>query len=253
MDVTQIAVLTILAGFAGFVDAVVGGGGLIQIPALFTSFPNTAPATLFGTNKIASICGTTLATLSYSRRILLPWAMLRWALLSTALFAFIGARVVSLIPKETMRPLVLVLLIIVMMTTFMRKDFGHHLTPRYSGSKEILLGMVIGAALGFYDGVFGPGMGTLLLFCFVRFFGYDFLLASAVSKVINWGSNCAALAYFIPAGHVIWPVALLMAVANIAGALIGTQTALQKGAGFVRVLFLLVLSILIAKLAFEII
>lgn len=247
----SLILLLFLAAFAGFVDAVVGGGGLIQVPAVFAAFPSVLPATLLGTNKVASICGTSLAAVRYMRRVTLPWPMLRWAFVSTLMFAFLGARTVSLLPKEYLRPLVLFLLILVAVLTFMRKDFGHHHAPRYSGRKEILLGMLVGAGLGFYDGFFGPGMGTFLIFCFVRFFGYDFLLASAVGKVLNWASNFAALAYFIPTGHVLWGVALAMAVANVSGAWLGSHIAIKRGAGFIRILFLGVLVGLIAKLGWD--
>lgn len=243
--------LLLLAGFAGFVDSVIGGGGLVQIPALFSFLPNVAPATLFGTNKIPSICGTSLAMVRYAGRVKLPWAMLGWAFVSTLLCAFLGAKSVSLLPREWMRPIVLVLLVVVAVVTFMRKDFGHHHTPRYSGRREIGMGMLVGGVLGFYDGFFGPGMGAFLIFCFVRFFGYDFLLASAVSKVLNWASNFAALVYFIPSGHVLWVVASFMAMANVLGAWIGSHMAISRGAGFIRVLFLAVLSVLIAKLGWD--
>ena len=251
LDWPSLVFLFLLAGFAGFIDSVVGGGGLIQIPALFATFPGVAPAILLGTNKIPSISGTSLAMLRYASRVKLPWHMLGWAFVSTLLFAFLGARVVSLLPKEWMRPLILVLLVLVAVVTFMRKDFGQHYAPRYFGRREILMGILVGAVLGFYDGFFGPGMGTFLIFCFVRFFGYDFLLASAVSKVLNWASNFAALAYFAPTGHVMWSIAVLMGIANISGAWVGSHMAISRGAGFIRILFLFVLTALIAKLGWD--
>lgn len=247
----SLLVLLILAAFAGFVDSVVGGGGLIQVPALFTTFPQISPATLFGTNKIASICGTTLAMERYARQVKLPWHVLRWAVPSTLIFAFLGAKAVSLLPKEWMHPIVLVLLILVTIATFIRKDFGHHHSPSHSGKKEIWLGALVSAALGFYDGFFGPGMGVFLIFCFVRYFGYDFLQASAVSKVLNWASNFAALAFFIPTGHVMWRIALIMALCNISGAWLGSRMAIKRGATFIRLLFLGVLIVLIAKLGWD--
>ncbi len=248
LDLFSLIWLLLLAGFAGFVDAVVGGGGLIQVPALFTSFPGMAPATLFGTNKLASICGTALAALRYARRVRFPWRMLVCAFVSTLVFAYLGAKAVSLLPKELVRPIVLALLVLVTISTLVRKDFGHHHAPLHHGKKEVALGVLVGAVLGFYDGFFGPGMGAFLIFCFVRFFGYDFLRASAVSKVLNLSSNLAALSYFIPAGHVLWGVGALMAAANIAGAWVGSHMAIRRGAGFVRSLFLCVLVGLIAKL-----
>lgn len=251
LDGFSLALLLLLACFAGFVDAIVGGGGLIQVPAIFTLIPQGTPATLLGTTKVASLCGTSVASFRYARHVPLPWRMLAWAVPSTLVCAFLGARTVSLLPKEWMRPLVLVLLVLVACVTVSRKDFGRHHLPRHQGRAEIVWGMLTGGALGFYDGFFGPGMGTFLIFCFVHFFGYDFLQASATSKILNLASNLAALTYFAPTGHVIWSIALAMAAANVSGSWIGSHVALRGQPHWIRGLFLLVLCALIAKLSWD--
>lgn len=247
----ELALLAALAFFAGFVDAVVGGGGLIQIPGLFTVYPQASPGVLFGTNKVASICGTSAATLRYSRGVRLRWPMLIPASIGALIFSFLGARIVTLLPVEIIRPLVLVLLIAVAIYTFRKKHFGATHVPRLKGATEKWLGFAAGAVLGFYDGFFGPGTGTFLIFIFVRLFGYDFLNASASAKVINVMTNLAALLYFLPTGNVLWQAAAVMAVANVLGSVSGSHLALRHGAVFVRRLFLTVLTTIILKFGYD--
>ncbi|MEN9903967.1 MAG: hypothetical protein RLZZ555_532 [Pseudomonadota bacterium] len=242
--------LAAAAFFAGLVDAVVGGGGLIQLPALLSQFPQVAIPTLFGTNKLASIVGTSSALWRYARRITIPWAVVLPATLAALLGAWLGAAFTAWLPREAMRPLVLVLLIAVAVYTFWRKDLGHAETRALLPAdrwRAALLGLVI----GFYDGFFGPGTGSFLIFGFVRLFGMDFIRASASAKVINAATNLSAIAFFASHGPLMWGVAALMAVFNLAGAQVGTAIALRRGAGFVRVAFLLVVALLIAKLAWD--
>lgn len=243
--------LGVLALFAGFVDAVVGGGGLIQVPALFAVHPQTAPALLFGTNKVASVAGTATAAWRLARRVPLHWAMLGPALAGALLGAFGGAAAVSYLPVAAVRPAVLLLLIVVAIYTFAKKDLGVHRGVALGRRAQIGLGALVGLSLGFYDGFFGPGTGAFLIFLFVRLFRYDFLQASAHAKLVNMATNIAALAWFIPTGAVLWLTALVMAACNVVGALIGTHMALKRGAGFVRSVFLAVLVMLIARFAWD--
>ncbi len=243
--------LAVLAFFAGFIDAVVGGGGLIQVPSLFTFYPQATPAVLFGTNKFSSIFGTSAATLRYRRGIRLPWSMLLPAMASALVFSFLGAGAVSYFPKEVIRPLVLILLIVVAVYTFVKKDFGKHHAPRLTKSKEKWFGFGTGAALGFYDGFFGPGAGTFLIFIFVRVFGFSFLSASASAKVVNTATNFAALLYFLPTGNILWAAGLVMAACNLSGSFIGSHIAITRGAPFIRRLFLAVTTVIIAKFAYD--
>ena len=247
----ELALLAVLAFFAGFVDAVVGGGGLIQVPALFTVYPQTAPGVLFGTNKFSSIFGTAAATLRYARGVHMPWRMLVPAAAGALIFSFLGARAVTMLPVEIIRPVVLVLLIAVAAYTLKKKHFGSIHVPRLKGTPEKWLGFATGAALGFYDGFFGPGTGTFLIFILVRFFGYDFLNASASAKVINTATNLAALVYFIPTGNIFWLAAAIMAVANLSGSFTGSHLAIRHGVVFVRRLFLIVLAAIILKFGYD--
>jgi uncharacterized protein len=242
--------LGFFALFAGFVDAVVGGGGLVQVPALFSFVPQASAASLFGTNKIAAISGTLMAASRYVRAVKLPWNALIPALFGAAVFGWLGAAAVSFLPRELAQPLVLVLLVVVAVATFRRKELGSVHAPRLGVSSERALGFAAGAVLGFYDGFFGPGTGAFLIFVFVRFFGYDFLHASASSKLVNVMTNLAALAFFLPAGEFFLMAALVMAFCNVLGAFVGTHLAVTKGSQFVRKFFLIVLAVLIARMAY---
>ncbi len=135
--------------------------------------------------------------------------------------------------------------------TLKKKDFGQHHAPHLTGSKETLFAILIGAGVGFYDGVFGPGTGSFLVFLFVRVFAYDFLAASAISKIVNVATNLAALFWFAYSGHIIWQLGLLMAVFNVLGSLVGTRLAIKHGSVFVRKLFLLVVGALILKTGYD--
>jgi len=250
-DPWLLALLCLAAAFAGCVDAVVGGGGLIQIPALFSAFPNTAPATLFGTNKCVGVIGTASAGVRYVRRVRLPWRTVIPATLMAFLFSYAGAAAVAWIPKGVMRPLMLFLLIAVTAYTIYNKKMGQSHNPTHSGAGQLFWASLLGGGIGFYDGFFGPGTGSFLLFLFVRFFGFDFLHASAASKVVNVATNLAAMAYFLPHGHWFPWLALWMALANITGAFVGTKLALQHGSVFVRKAFIVVASVLIVRFAWD--
>ncbi|MES2105684.1 MAG: TSUP family transporter [Pseudomonadota bacterium] len=239
--------LGLAAFFAGFVDAVVGGGGLIQVPALFSALPNVAPATLLGTNKLAGIWGTSAAAVNYVKAVRLRWAMVLPAALMAFLFAFAGAFAVTHIPPTYLRKALPLILIAVAVYTFKKKDFGSTHAPLYHGDKERLMAMLVGGGIGFYDGFFGPGTGSFLMFLFVRLFGYDFLRASAVAKVLNVATNAAALLWFGYSNNVIWQVGLAMAVCGVLGSLTGSRLAIKHGSGFVRKMFLLVVVALILK------
>ena len=239
--------ILLASGFAGMVDAIVGGGGLILLPALFATYPTAAPATLLGTNKCASVWGTSLATYQYSKRVQLAWR----ALLPAALFAlagsFAGAWSVTQIAPDFIRKLMPFILLVVLIYTLVKKDMGATHKPHHNKSHERIIACLIGAVIGWYDGFFGPGTGSFFIFLFVRFLGYDFLNASASAKLLNVATNIAAIALFALKGHVWWHIGLMMAVANMAGSFIGSHLALKHGTGFVRWVFVVVVSLLIIK------
>ena len=247
--VDEVIVFLAFAAFAaGFVDAVVGGGGLVQLPALFSSLPQASAASLFGTNKLSSIAGTVFAARRYMLAVELSAQVLWPALIGAALFSWLGAGAVSLLPRQWAQPLVLVLLVLVAVATLRQRSLGLVHSPRLALRQEAVVAGFVGSALGFYDGFFGPGTGAFLIFIFVRVFGYDFLHASAHSKLINLMTNLAALVFFVPSGEVLWRVGLVMAVCNIAGSLVGARTAVRKGSQFVRWFFMGLLAVMILKM-----
>ena len=247
----ELVIVSFASLLAGFVDSIVGGGGLILVPALFAVFPTAHPASLFGVNKGASVWGTAVATVQYARRVDMRWS----ALLPAAAVGFAGslcgAWLVTVISAGFLRKALPFVLLAVLLYTLVKKDLGRHHTPRFSGTAETLAACSLGLVLGFYDGFFGPGTGSFFVFLFVRWLGYDFLNASASAKLLNTSTNLAALALFAYKGHVWWHFALTMAVANVVGSLLGTRLALKHGSGFVRVVFIVVVSALILKTAFD--
>lgn len=250
MDWT-IAALVGFAFVAGFVDAIVGGGGLVQIPALFVLKPELAPATLFGTNKLSSIVGTANASWQYGRRVQLPWRMLLITATTAFVFAFFGARAVSFFNPAALRPLIVTLLVLVFIYTLAKKDLGSLHAPRLNEHQQAFAGFGIGAVIGFYDGFFGPGTGSFLVFAFVGIFGFSFLLASASAKIVNLATNAAALAWFIPTHHVLYQAAIPMALSNITGSWVGARLALKHGSGFVRLFFIITVALLLVRMLYD--
>lgn len=237
------------AGFlAGWVDAVVGGGGLIQLPALLLGLPNAQPAQLLATNKIASLAGTTTAARTYIRRVPPDWSvalpMAASALLGSAAGAFIGIR----IPKAAFNPIILVLLIVVGAYTVFRPNLGAVTATRFAGRAGTWRACAIGAGIGCYDGALGPGTGSFLVFALVGWLGYAFLDASVKAKVANFATNLGALLVFVPMGLVVWQVAVFLVPANLLGGYAGARTAVRFGSGFVRVVFVTVVTAFIIRI-----
>lgn len=247
----EILVLTLASLFAGFIDSIVGGGGLILVPALFSVLPGTAPATLLGTNKSASVWGTAAAAAQFHHRVGLRWRTLLPAGVLAFAGSLVGAWAVTVVPGEFLRKLLPLVLVALLLYTLARKDLGQHHVPRFSGRAELLATASIGALLGLYDGFFGPGTGSFFVFLFVRWLGYDFLNAAGSAKLLNTMTNLGALLLFGLKGHVLWQLALTMAVANVAGSVIGARVAIKHGAGFVRKVFIVVVGALILKTAYD--
>ena len=243
--------VTLAAGLAGFVDAIVGGGGLILLPTLFAVHPSALPATLFGTNKAAAIGGTAWACSQYARRVTMNWGTLAPAAVTALLASFAGAWLVTMVPATGLRKALPLVLLVVLLYTLWRKDLGRVHAPHLSPRREALRGSAIGAGIGFYDGFFGPGTGSFFVFLLVRGLGYDFLHASAGAKLLNTATNLAAIALFAAKGHAWWHVAAVMAVANVIGSLLGARLALRHGAGFVRGIFIAVVSLLILRTGWD--
>jgi uncharacterized membrane protein YfcA len=241
-------VLGFFAFCGGLIDAAVGGGGLVQLPALLHALPQHSLATVLGTNKLAVLAGNLSSMFSYVKRVNIMWRLMLPTMLSAFAFAFIGAFSVSLVPKRLMEFVVFFILISMTIYTFKQKNLGLASSNKHCGTKEIILGIFFGGLIGFYDGVFGPGSGSFLLFIFVKFFGLDFLNASASAKLVNLGTFIAALTFFIPSGNVLWTVGGIVALCNMAGSLTGVFLALRYGSGFIRIFFIILLLFLIGRM-----
>ncbi|MDQ6860246.1 MAG: TSUP family transporter [Verrucomicrobiota bacterium] len=244
----HVLILCCFSLVAGFVDAAVGGGGLIQLPAALILLPGVPVPTILGTNKLASICGTSFALQRYARTVKIDWQIVGPSALVAFLFSFGGARAINLLDPKLLRPLILFLLVGVAIYVLLAKNLGLVHKPKHTPDKARLLGMSVGAVLGFYDGFFGAGMGSFLIFAFVGLFGFDFLSASASAKAVNWATNLASLIYFAATGQILFAVGLAMAASNVCGSAIGTHLAIAKGSRFVRIFFLVTVCGLIAKL-----
>ncbi len=246
-ELPRVALACLAAFFAGLLDAMAGGGGLIQLPALMALLPEAAPGVVLGTNKAASIWGTTVALSRYGRSLTLPWASVGMAAGAAFIGANIGARLATALPPGWFRMLALPLLIGVAVFVFLKPDWGS--VPR--GRERRLLAVALGLGLGLYDGIIGPGTGTFLIFAFIGALGLDFVGASAAAKAVNVATNLAALLVFGARGDIRWGWALPMAAANAAGGLLGAKLALSRGAPFVRRVMQAVMVVLIGKLGYD--
>jgi len=250
-DLGTVAALSGFAFLASFTDAIVGGGGLIQLPALLILVPHAPLPIIFGTHKAAATTGTMAAVARYARGLRIDWKVTVPAAIASFTFSLLGAHAVSILNPTILRPLILALLVVVVVVTWRARDFGTVHLPRLATATALAAAMLMGAVLGFYDGFFGPGTGTFLIFAFVGLFGFDFLGATSAAKVVNLGSNFSAALYFVLTDQVIYRVAVPMAVASIAGGIVGSRLALARGVALVRAFFLVLVTALILKLAFD--
>ena len=248
-DLTIATALFLLAAsfFAGFIDSIAGGGGLIQLPALLIGLPKSETAEVLGTNKLSAVFGTTTAAALYRKQIKPDPKVL----IAMGLPAFVGsaggAVLASKIPTSSMRPMVLVLLIIVAIYTWFKPDLGKFENLRHLPKRRVQIAAFAGVVIGFYDGIFGPGTGSFLMLILVASLGYAFITASAIAKVVNVATNVGAIMVFGINGAVIWQIGIILGVANITGAVIGARLAIKGGSTLVRKVFLIVTVALIVK------
>jgi uncharacterized protein len=246
---TTLAFLGAAAFVAGWIDAVVGGGGLIQLPALLVGLPGASPAQLLATNKFGSIFGTATSSITYYRRVH-PDLRTALPMAAVAYVGSIGGALIGLhIPKAAFNPIILVLLVLVGAYTILKPDLGKESIRRYDGARHTVLAMLTGFVIGVYDGGLGPGTGSFLVFALVGLLGYSFLEASAKAKITNFATNLGALMVFLPLGLVLFKVGAVIAVANLVGGYVGARTAVSKGSGFVRAVFVLIVSAFIVKIS----
>ncbi len=253
MTAPTLALLALAAFAAGFIDAIVGGGGLISMPALLLGMPGAPLPVVLGNNKIQAGTGTTVAAWKFLRSGAMTWQDAVGPVIAAMVGAVGGATLAYHIGTAFMRPLMLGLMAVMLLWTLLKPDLGNVHAPKYGLHHQRGLAVLIALALGFYDGFFGPGTGSLLIFLFVAILGFDFLRASALAKSVNWASNMAALAVFLIRGSWTPLVGLTMALGNGAGGWLGAHVALKKGSAWVRVVFLVVVSALLVRLTWQVI
>lgn len=248
MEPTVVALLVLAALAAGFVDAVVGGGGLVQLPALVIGLPHATPLQLLATNKLSSVCGTTVSAATYYRRVR-PDPRTFLPLMACALGgSMVGAVIASHLPRRVFDPIILVVLVVVGAYVVAKPRLGAATALRFSGRRHLALAMLTGLVVGCYDGALGPGTGSFFVFTLVGLLGYDFLEASAKARLANWATNVGALIIFIPQGAVMWRLGLAMGLANLVGGYLGARTAVARGAGFVRVFFIVIVTAFVLRI-----
>ncbi len=251
---TTVLLLLALAGLtAGFVDAVVGGGGLIQLPALLLGLPGAAPIHILATNKLASICGTSVSSATYYRRVRPDPKTFGPLMILAFAGSAAGALAASHLPSSAFDPIVLVALVVVGAYVVFTPSLGGDTVLRFAGHRHTLAAMGTGLLIGCYDGALGPGTGSFFVFTLVGLLGYNFLEASAKSRMANWATNLAALCVFVPQGAVLWKVGLVMGLANLVGGYVGARTAVARGSRFVRIFFIVVVSAFIVRIGGDVV
>lgn len=252
-DLLTVGLLIMAALAAGWIDAVTGGGGILQLPALLLGVPQASPTQALGTNKLSSIWGTGAATVTYLRRFRPDFR----TALPMAAAAFVGsltgAQIARSLPEEVFLPIIVVALIAVWIVTLLRPEMGLDQRLKFEGrTRHYVIAVLVGAGIGVYDGALGPGTGTFLIMALVGLLGYSFLAASVTAKIVNLGTNAAALIVFGLTGNVLWLLGFVMAAANVTGAVVGARTALRRGSGFIRAVFLTVVGVLIVRLSWTV-
>ena len=248
----DIILLCIVAFAAGFVDAIVGGGGLIQMPAALVLLPQYPVATVIGTMKIPAFSGTSIAAYQYSKQVELNKKLLPVMMVIACLASFAGSWALTQVSNSFMKPLLLGVLVLVAIYTFSNKSFGIHSEKTHSERTQWTYALLISFILGAYDGFIGPGAGSFLILAFISLLGYDFLKASAYAKFINASTNVGSIVLFAVTGKIIYAIALPMAVCNAAGGWLGSRLALLKGNNFIRIFFLAVVCLTILRFAYDV-
>ena len=245
--------LCFFAFLAGFINGVVGGGGLVQTPALLITLPQIPIPQIMGTAKFASIVGSITSAVQFGKKVTLDWRGILGFMIGGAFpCAFIGAKLINYLDPSVLKPMIWFLLVFVFLYILLKKDFGQTQTKELSRSKSNTYGFMFGCVVGLYDGFFGPGTGSFLILFFITAIGFDFIRASAHAKIVNVATNLAALIQFVSHGNILWQFALPMACFNLIGAYVGVRAALLRGNKFVRILFLCIIACMILRYGYDI-
>lgn len=250
---TYVLVLLCLAAFAaGFIDAIVGGGGLIQTPMGLILLPNLPVSTVIGTLKIPAFSGTSVAAYQYLKKVDMNWKLLSIMMILAFPSAFLGSTLLTYVSNDFMKPLLLIVLSFLVIYTYAKKNFGQHVEKQHTPRTQIFNAVAISFIVGLYDGFIGPGTGSFLVVAFIAIMGFDFLHASANAKMVNLSTNFGSICLFILKGKIIWSIALPMAASNAVGGWIGAKLAINKGNSFIRIFFLVVVIGTLIRFAYDV-
>jgi uncharacterized membrane protein YfcA len=252
METYIIVLLCLAAFFAGFIDAIVGGGGLIQTPVGLILLPNLPVSTVIGSLKVPAFSGTSFAAYQYMKKVDINWRILSIMMLLAFPSAFLGSMLLTYVSNDFMKPLLLVVLSLLLIYTYAKKNFGQHHARNLSPRTQILNAVGISFAVGFYDGFIGPGTGSFLVVAFIAIMGFDFLHASANAKMVNLATNFGSICLFLLKGKIIWAIALPMAASNATGGWIGAKLAINRGNTFIRIFFLVVVIGTLLRFAYDV-
>jgi len=235
-----IILLCLAAFFAGFIDAVVGGGGLIQTPMGLILLPNLPVSTVVGSLKIPAFSGTSFAAYQYLKKVEMNWKLLSIMMLLAFPSAFLGSTLLTYVSNDFMKPILLVVLSFLVIYTYAKKNFGQQIEKNISHQRQLFNAISISFIVGLYDGFIGPGTGSFLVVAFIAIMGFDFLHASANAKMVNLSTNFGSICLFFIKGKIIWVIAIPMAFSNALGGFLGAKLAISKGNNFIRIFFLVV-------------
>lgn len=252
MDTFTLILLCVAAFSAGFVDAIVGGGGLIQTPAALVLLPDLPVSTVIGSIKIPSFSGTFFAARQYLKKVQLNWKLTFVMCMTAFVAAFAGSELLTLVSNKYMKPVIFIVLILVAIYTYTKKDFGQQVHKKHSDKKVIRLSIFISLVIGFYDGFIGPGAGSFLVLAFIAILGFDFLQASANAKIVNLSTNLGSIVLFLLKGSILWTVAIPMAISNAVGGMIGASLAIKKGNQFIRIFFLIIVIATLLRFGYDV-
>jgi uncharacterized membrane protein YfcA len=250
---TYIIILLCIASFiAGFIDAIVGGGGLIQTPTALILLPNLPVASVIGTLKIPGFSGTSMAAYQYLKSTKVNWNLFLMMAFVSFGFAYLGSSLLNIMQNDFMKPLLFLVLILLLAYTYFKKDFGQFQTKKLTQKQTYTYGILICVVLGFYDGFIGPGTGSLLIMAFIAILGFDFLQANSYAKLVNLATNFGSITLFVMKGKIIWSIAIPMALCNVTGSWLGTRLAISKGNGFIRIFFLIVVGLALIRFGYDV-
>ena len=251
LSALNVALLFLAMFSAGFVDAIAGGGGLIQTPAMLLSFPNDNPVSVVGTSKTAAFFGTSTAAIKYRKSIKTDPKLLLAMVIPAFFGACGGALLASHISAQSFKSSIFFMMIAIFIYTLLKPDLGKVHVEKHSPKKLMVIGAIAATLIGFYDGLIGPGTGTMLMIALVAIMGFAFVGASAIAKVVNATTNLASIIVVGLRIGILWKIGLFLAIANLAGGYAGSHLAIKKGSSFIRIFYLIVTGLLILRLGYS--